>query len=140
MKTAASGNHQPESGTSVALSGELNTNEADFQASPSFVGPKDGFVYTTKDQGTGYYKDTPLHLRKPAAKAKPAMLKTNSSIVKNIPRRNVPLPDAKKRKTGEAGRGLSVVCCCVAAANAFERPLQLATSSLRHVLSYALRQ
>eukprot|EP00775_Hariotina_reticulata_P010644 gene10644-10802_t len=104
MKTAASGNHQEETGTSVALSGEPNTKEADFQASSNFVGPKNGFVYTTGEQGTGYYKDTPLHLRKPAAKAKPAMLKTNSSIVKNIPRRNVPLPDAKKRKTAPHGK------------------------------------
>jgi len=115
MNAAAGGHHQPDRGAShgpsVASSTDLNAEEADFQASSSFTGPKDGFVFETGEQGTGYYKDAPLHLRKIAAKGKPAMLKTNSSIIKNIPRRNVPLPDAKKRKTGEAVWELCIVCC-----------------------------
>jgi hypothetical protein len=55
----------------------------------------------TGDQGTGFYKDSPLHLRTKAAapKAKPVLLKS-SSIVKGLQRKPGSLPDAKKRKTG----------------------------------------
>lgn len=55
----------------------------------------------TGDQGTGFYKDNPLHLRMKAAaaKGKPMLLKS-SSIVKGLARKPGALPDAKKRKTG----------------------------------------
>lgn len=59
----------------------------------------------TGEQGTGYYTDSPLHLRHKsaaaAAKKPPAVLKS-SSIVKGL-RKPAALPAAKKQKTGRDG-------------------------------------
>lgn len=40
---------------------QIKTPEGNFMASEKFIGPKQGYVFTTKEQGTGYYKDiTPV--------------------------------------------------------------------------------
>lgn len=74
---------------------------------PAHTGARPGYVFTTRDAGTGYYADAPLHLAKPQAK-KPVTLKSNS-LVKGLQRRPNAAPDPKKRKTGEAANASS--CC-----------------------------
>lgn len=36
-----------------------DAHEPDFVASPHFVGARPGFVFTTRERGTGYYRDHP---------------------------------------------------------------------------------
>uniref|UniRef100_A0A383VE08 Uncharacterized protein n=1 Tax=Tetradesmus obliquus TaxID=3088 RepID=A0A383VE08_TETOB len=71
-------------------------DDPDFQPSTSFSGAREGFVFKTGEQGTGYYKDAPLHLQH-KQKSKPVALKSNS-IVKGLQRRTAGLPDAKRQK------------------------------------------
>mmetsp|Transcript_40427 Transcript_40427/g.89803 ORF Transcript_40427/g.89803 Transcript_40427/m.89803 type:complete len:155 (+) Transcript_40427:137-601(+) len=75
-----------------------------FIASSSFSGALPGYVFKTGDQGLGYYVDISImevkKQQQEQAKAKPAVIKSNKSIVK-IPGRgpSADAPAAKKAKT-----------------------------------------
>lgn len=89
---------QPNSST---VGRKEQEKQEEFIASTSFTGAREDYIFTKGDQGLGFYKDNPLHLRKAAAKAKPMLLKS-STLVKGLQRKPAALPDAKKRKTDSA--------------------------------------
>jgi hypothetical protein len=96
---------QPKASTSGRSAGDSSSSTQDsFIPQPSFTGAREGYVFTTGDKGTGYYKDDPLHLRNkgPAGKPRPAVLKSGI-IIKGL-RKPTNLPDAKKRKTGSESK------------------------------------
>lgn len=60
---------------------------ADFVREPSFSGRREGYVFKTGDQGTGYYKDSPPDPDKPyqpvaPQPAKTFVIKTNKPLLK----------------------------------------------------------
>eukprot|EP00882_Tetradesmus_deserticola_P006387 GHRQ01006717.1.p1 GENE.GHRQ01006717.1~~GHRQ01006717.1.p1 ORF type:complete len:152 (+),score=23.93 GHRQ01006717.1:781-1236(+) len=69
---------------------------SDFEPSSFFAGAREGLVFKTGEQGTGYYKDAPLH-QQHKQKVKPVALKSNS-IIKGLQRRAATGPDAKRQK------------------------------------------
>ncbi|KAF6258472.1 hypothetical protein COO60DRAFT_1122039 [Scenedesmus sp. NREL 46B-D3] len=75
---------------------EMKPDNPDFKPSTSFTGAREGLVFKTGENGTGYYKDAPLHLQH-KQKAKPVALKS-SSLVKGLQRRTAAGPDAKRQK------------------------------------------
>jgi hypothetical protein len=56
-----------------------------FQPSPVFQGPRPGFVYTTGQHGTGYYKDTPPPIAPAAAAPQQAAAPPAAAAAKQRP-------------------------------------------------------
>lgn len=79
---------------------DCNDGQQPFIASSNFTGAKAGYIFTTRKQGTGYYKELesssalPPPPPKDQGKQKPMVIKSRS-IVKVA---NLPAPAEKKRK------------------------------------------
>jgi hypothetical protein len=80
-----------------AIVASTSASEQDYIQAAHFRGAKEGFAFKMGDDGLGYYKDVPLHKRKPAL-TKPVVLKSKSII--KVPVKAAPAGGNKKRKLG----------------------------------------
>jgi hypothetical protein len=103
--------------------------QARFEASATFTGARAGYVFTTGEEGTGYYLDTLEEWMAQAAKPKPVVLKRNNPIIKIQPK--MAAADSRKRKLGERLPGCLRACKQAAAAAAAGRSSRPQRAGLR---------